>query len=137
MENRHGLVVDLMLTQATGMAEREAARDLLARRGRQRYSERRQAYDDGLRGRLPRSTSAAGSQPPRGSRIDRRTTRRRYAIASLRKRVEEVFGWMKTVGGGRKLRYIGVARNQLWATLAVTAYNLVRMVHIERAHSAA
>ena len=45
----------------------------------------------------------------------------------IRKRVEEIFGWLKTVGGGRKLRYIGTQRNQLWAELAVTAFNLVRM----------
>ena len=43
------------------------------------------------------------------------------------KRVEEVFGWLKTVGGGRKLRYCGVARNGLWAEMALAAYNLVRM----------
>ena len=41
--------------------------------------------------------------------------------------IEEIFGWTKTVGGGRKLRYLGIARNQLWAELTVTAYNLVRM----------
>jgi len=41
--------------------------------------------------------------------------------------VEEIFGWIKTVGGGRKLRYRGVARNQLWAALTVAAYNLVRI----------
>jgi hypothetical protein len=41
--------------------------------------------------------------------------------------VEEIFGWVKTVGGGRKLRYVGVARNQLWADLTAAAYNLVRM----------
>ena len=45
----------------------------------------------------------------------------------MRKRGEEIFGWMKTVGGGRKLRYLGVARNQMWAELVATAYNLVRM----------
>jgi DDE family transposase len=41
--------------------------------------------------------------------------------------VEEIFGWLKTVGGGRKLRYVGVRRNQLWAEFAVTAFNLVRI----------
>jgi hypothetical protein len=46
--------------------------------------------------------------------------------------VEEIFGWVKTIGGGRKLRYIGVKPNQLWAGLTATAYNLVRMVRIER-----
>ena len=44
--------------------------------------------------------------------------------------VEEVFGWLKTVGGGRKLRYCGVARNGLWAEMALAAYNLVRMAKL-------
>jgi hypothetical protein len=48
----------------------------------------------------------------------------------VRKRVEEIFGWVKTVGGGRKLRYIGVERNQLWAELTAAAYNLVRMSNL-------
>ena len=51
----------------------------------------------------------------------------------VRKRVEEIFGWVKTVGGGRKVRYIGVARNQLWAELTAAAYNLVRMVKLASA----
>jgi len=55
----------------------------------------------------------------------------------LRKRVEEIFGWVKTIGGGRKLRYIGLEPNQLWAGLTATAYNLVRMVRIERQQAVA
>jgi hypothetical protein len=55
----------------------------------------------------------------------------------LRKRVEEIFGWAKTVGGGDKLRYIGVARNQLWAEVTAAGYNLVRMMRIERKQASA
>ncbi len=68
----------------------------------------------------------------RASAIDGRTTRHPgYAISQrVRKRVEEIFGWTKTVGGGRKLGYIGVARNQMWADLTVAAYNLVRMAKL-------
>jgi hypothetical protein len=44
--------------------------------------------------------------------------------------VEEIFGWMKTVGGGRKLRYLGVERNRLWLEFTATAYNLVRMAKL-------
>ena len=44
-----------------------------------------------------------------------------------RKRVEEIFGWTKTVGGSRKLRYKGVERNRLWVEMTMAAYNLVRM----------
>jgi hypothetical protein len=44
--------------------------------------------------------------------------------------VEEIFGWWKTVAGGRKLRYIGIQRNQLWAELTSAAYNLARMANL-------
>jgi transposase len=145
MENRNGLVVDLTLTQATGTAEREAARELLERRGNRKRATvgADKAYDTtdfvvGCRA-LNVTPQVAQNTTNRRSRINRRTTRHPgYALAQrIRKRVEEIFGWMKTVGGGRKLRYIGVARNQAWATIAGAAYNLVRMAHIERAQPAA
>ena len=69
----------------------------------------------------------------RRSAIDGRTTRHPgYAVSQrLRKRVEEVFGWEKTVGGLRKLRYLGRARNALCVTLTAAAYNLLRMAKLE------
>src|SRR3990172_460272 len=145
MENRNGLVVDLLLTQATGRAEREAALRLLdRRRGRRRITVGAdKAYDTNdflARCRALNVTpQVAQHTTRRRSRIDRRTTRHPgYAVAQrIRKRVEEIFGWVKTVGGGRKLRYLGVARNEAWATIAGAAYNLVRMAHIERAQAAA
>ena len=48
----------------------------------------------------------------------------------VRKRVEEVFGWIKTVAGGRKLRYRGVDPNRMWAELTVAGYNLVRLAKL-------
>ena len=68
----------------------------------------------------------------RHSAIDGRTTRHGgYRLSQrVRKRVEEVFGWVKTVGGGRKLRYRGVRRNQMWAELTVAGYNLVRLAKL-------
>ena len=68
----------------------------------------------------------------RHSAIDGRTTRHGgYRLSQrVRKRVEEVFGWVKTVGGGRKLRYLGVGRNQMWAELTVAGYNLVRLARL-------
>ena len=65
----------------------------------------------------------------RSSAIDARTVGQPgYGVSQrIRKRVEEIFGWLKTIGGGRKLRYIGTRRSQLWAELAVTAFNLVRI----------
>ena len=66
------------------------------------------------------------------SALDERTIRHAgYQVSQrIRKRVEEIFGWMKTVGGGRKLRYTGVARNRLWAEFTAAAYNLVRMARL-------
>ena len=68
----------------------------------------------------------------RHSALDRRTSRHAgvRGESAGAKRVEEVFGWLKTVGGGRKLRYCGVARNGLWAEMALAAYNLVRMAKL-------
>ena len=54
----------------------------------------------------------------------------------IRKRVEEIFGWDKTVAGGRKLRYKGVERNGLWWELTAAAYNLLRMAKIALAQDA-
>ena len=69
----------------------------------------------------------------RRSAIDGRTTRHPGYGRSLRQRklVEEVFGWLKTVGGGRKLRYIGQRRNRAWLELTAAAYNLVRLSRLE------
>ena len=50
-----------------------------------------------------------------------------------RKRIEEVFGWVKTVGGGRKLRYRGIARNRLWAEMTIAGYNLVHLAKLTAA----
>lgn len=145
MENRNGLIVDLTLTEATGSAEREAALRLLGRRrGRRRITVGAdKAYDTsdfvgGCRA-LNVTPQVAQHTTRRRSRIDKRTTRHPgYALAQrLRKRVEEIFGWAKTVANGRKLRYIGVTRNEAWATITGAAYNLVRMAHIERAASTA
>lgn len=140
MENRSGLIVDLLVTQANGTAERDAALVLLDRRSGPRrritlgadkgYDTR--AFVEELRQRqvTPHVTQNTSR---RRSAIDRRTTQRPgYAHSQrIRKRVEECFGWMKTTGGGRKLRYIGKAKNQLWATFNAVAFNLVRMANLE------
>jgi transposase len=143
MENRHGLVVDVSLTQATGYAERETALRQLGRRRRERPGGKRwtvagdKGYDtrDFVHGcrRLKVTPHLAQNTSGRSSAIDGRTTRHSgYVISQrVRKRVEEIFGWTKTVGGGRKLRYIGQARNEMWAVLTATAFNLVRMANLE------
>lgn len=140
MENRNGLVVDMLVTQATGTAEREAALQLLDRRpfGRHRITlGADKGYD--TRGFVEacreREVTPHVAQHTNGRRsaIDGRTTSHPGYAQSIRvrKRVEEVFGWVKTVAGGRKLRYIGLARNQMWASFTAAAYNLVRMASIE------
>lgn len=141
MENRNGLVVDWDVTQATGRSEREAALVMLDRhpgRKRRRTLGGDKAYDTRefvaeLRQRKV-TPHVAQNQSGRRSAIDGRTTSHSgYRVSQrVRKRVEEIFGWVKTVGGGRKLRYIGVDRNRLWAGITAAGYNLVRMVKIER-----
>lgn len=140
MENRSGLIVDILVTLASGTAERDAALVMLDRRqaprkrvtlgGDKGYDTR--AFVEELRQRevTPHVTQNTSN---RRSAIDRRTTRHAgYALSQrVRKRVEECFGWIKTTGGGRKLRYVGRAKNQLWATLTAVMFNLVRMVNIE------
>ncbi len=141
MENRNGLVVDIDLTQATGRAEREAAVRMLDRLPRQKrritlggdkgYDTREFVAELRQRKVTPH---VAQNQNGRRSAIDGRVTSHGgYRVSQkLRKRVEEIFGWAKTVGGGDKLRYIGVARNRLWAELTAAGYNLVRIAKIER-----
>ena len=138
MENRNGLAVGVLVTEATGRAERQAGVDLLSRlRGAGRITLGGDKNYD-TRGFVAKcremrvTPQVAQNTKGRASAIDGRTTRHPgYAISQrVRKRVEEIFGWTKTVGGGRKLRYIGVARNQLWADLTVAAYNLVRMAKL-------
>lgn len=139
MENRNGLVVDLRLTEANGTAERTAALDmLLARPGKQRKTVGADKNYDTKE--FVKRCRAANITPhvarkKKYSAIDERTTTfPSYGISQrVRKRVEEIFGWTKTVGGGRKLRYQGLEKNRLWFTLTTTAYNLVRLVRLTSA----
>jgi IS5 family transposase len=137
MENRNGLCVDVSIAQADGRAERTEALQMLGRlqdRGfRPRTLGADKGYDTtnfvGIVRDAGVSPHVAQNTTKRRSRIDGRTTRHAgYALSQrCRKRVEEIFGWMKTIGGMRKTRYRGVERNRLWAYLVATAYNLVRL----------
>lgn len=140
MENRHGLILDVHVSQATGTAERDAALVMLDRRrtaGKRATLGADKGYDTRafVRALREREVTPHVTQNTSGRRsaIDGRTTRHAgYAVSQrIRKRVEECFGWIKTTGNGRKLRYIGLAKNQLWATFTAAAYNLVRMANIE------
>ena len=139
MENRSGLLLDILVTEATGRAERESAITLLERR---RGVHRRatvgadKAYDtqDFVKQcrALDVTPHVAQNTTDRRSAIDGRVTRHEGYVVSQRKRkrIEEGFGWMKTVGAARKLRYIGIARNQFWMTMEAIAYNLIRMANL-------
>jgi transposase len=142
MENRTGLIVDIELTQATGKAEREAALRMLDRLPRKKHRRVTLGADRGydtqefVRELRQRKVTPHVSQNRSGRRsaIDGRTTSHAgYKVSQrIRKRVEEIFGWTKTVARGDKLRYIGLARNRLWAEFTAISYNLVRMASIQR-----
>lgn len=142
MENRNGLIVDIELTQATGRAEREAAIRMLDRLPREQHRRITLGADKGYDTQdfvselRKRKVTPHVSQNQRGRRsaIDGRTTSHGgYKVSQrIRKRVEEIFGWAKTIGGGDKLRYVGLRRNTLWTELTAASYNLVRMIRIER-----
>ena len=140
MENRNGLIADMCLTHAHGRAEVEAAYMMLERNDptrRRRTVAADKGYDtrdfvDGCRriGVTPhvaRNTGRSG-----GSAIDRRTSRHEgYRISQrFRKRIEEIFGWEKTVANLRKTRFRGKQRIEMAALFVGAAYNLLRMAKL-------
>jgi transposase len=133
MENRSGLVVDSRLTHATGTAERDAALEMIEDvPGTQQITlGADRGYDVASFVKDLRQLRATPhvAQKTKGTAIDKRTTRHAGYQTSLkiRKRVEEIFGWMKTTGILRKTRHRGLERVECDFTMAVTAYNLVRM----------
>jgi transposase len=133
MENRNGLVADVQVLPATGTAEREAAlmmvgtiegTDAVTVGADKGYDTREFVAECRQMNATPHV-----AQKARHSAIDGRTTRHAgYAISQVRrKRIEEIFGWMKTVGGMRKLRHRGLQLVSWMFTFATAAYNLVRM----------
>ncbi len=141
MEHRNGLVVHATVTPATGMAERDAAIALI-----DAQASTRRITLGGDRNYDPAAFVAALRESHvtphvaqhttrRRSAIDGRTTRHPgYAVSQLkRKRVEEVFGWMKTVGLLRKVKLRGVPRVGWLVTFAAAVYNLVRMRNLVEA----
>jgi transposase len=132
MENRNGLAVGGCVTQATGRAEVEAALALVEEiEGWERVTlGADKGYDHKefvLQLREHQVTPHIARKPT--SIIDARTTRHPgYAVSQRkRKRVEEIYGWLKTVAGLRKTRHRGIARVGWIFTFALAAYNLVRM----------
>jgi transposase len=136
MENRSGLLVDTCLTRADGHAERVAALAMIEPHGER---PRRvtlggdKNYDvedfvNELRS-MHVTPHVAQNTSNRSSAIDARTTRHAgYGVSQrIRKRIEEAFGWVKTVAGQEKTRFRGLARVGFAFTFAATAYNLVRL----------
>ncbi len=142
IENRTALIVDAELTQATGYAERDCATEMLARlpkTKRRRTVAADKNYDTkdfvaDVR-ELGFTPHVAQNTTNRRSAIDGRTTRHAgHAVSQrIRKRVEEPFGWIKTVGAGRKLRYIGQERNRAWFKIEAATYNLIRICTLDTA----
>jgi len=139
-ENRHGLVLAVELTAASGTAEREVALLMLDRStagaatlgADKGYDTRDFVAQLRSRGVTPH---VAQNDTRRRSAVDGRTTRHVGYAQSLRRRklVEQVYGWVKTVGGGRKLHFVGLERNRHWLELTAAAYNLVRLAKLELA----
>jgi transposase len=135
MENRNGLLVRTMVTQADGTAERDAALLMVSKiprnqtvtlGGDKNYDTR--DFVDTLRG-MKITPHVAQNNTNRSSAIDGRTTRHPgYEISQRkRKRVEQSFGWMKMIGLLRKVKLRGIQKVSWWFTFVGAAYNLIRL----------
>lgn len=140
MENRNGLVMDFQVTPATGTAERDMVPVLIDQAKERHFHPKTLGADRGydtsdcVRSMRQRRVTphVAQNQSRRRSAIDGRTTcKPGYKVSlRLRKRVEEIFGWMKVVGGFRRTRYRGLEKTGLAGYFVATAYNLVRIARL-------
>lgn len=137
MENRNSLIVDARLTEANGTAERATALDMIkdnVGRGGTVGGDKNFDTADFVAGcrKLGCTPHVSQNASNRRSAIDGRTTRHPgYRISTIkRKRIEEPFGWMKTVGGLRKTRHRGRGLVEWFFVLAAAAYNLIRIPKI-------
>jgi IS5 family transposase len=136
VENRHGLLVELRVSEANGRCERQAALQMLKRkRTRQITVGADKGYDcaDFVQGcRQANITPHVAQCTHRRSAIDARTVRHDgYAVSQrIRMRIEQVFGWIKSIGGLRRTRFKGRQGTQLAAHLIGAAYNLLRMAKL-------
>jgi transposase len=139
MENRHGLVAAELLTHATGRAEREAALVLVDRKPGCATLGADKGYDAasfiealaarGISPHIARDVHARHTGTRRRSAVPERLTQTDgYGKSQrIRKRIEEVFGWIKQSAGLRQTRHRGIARVSATFSIAVTAYNLIRL----------
>lgn len=137
MDDRHGLIAEERVTTADGTAEVDAAIQMIDDWGGTRritvgadkgYD--RAGFVDGLR---ERNVFPHVTRKRKGSAIDGRTTRCVGYDMSIhvRRRIESIFGWMKTVGGMRKTRFRGLERVGLHFSIAATAYNILRIARLD------
>jgi transposase len=143
MENRNGLCVDLRVAPATGYAERDEALEMLRRLRRRGYEPKTLGGDKGYcLGDFPQKVLDLGIKPhlavpdnaPADSPARRFIHSEGYKVSQvIRKRVEEIFGWGKSVAGLRRTKLKG--RRKTWdgGYLIVAAYNLTRMIRLLRA----
>ena len=142
MENRNALIVDAELTTADGHAERATATEMLGRlpkTKRRRTVGADKGYDTAAFVADVRELGFTPHVAPhnngRRSAIDGRTTRHQgHRISQrIRPRIEEPFGWMKTIAGGHKLRYIGKDKNRAWFKMTAAIYNILRVTALDAA----
>jgi transposase len=132
MENRSGMIVDVEVTEVTGNAEQEAALLMLQRNAKPGSTVGAdKAYDreDFVTGCRKLKVTPHVAQKVSGSAIDKRTTRHEgYKLSQkIRKRIEEGFGWAKTVGGMRKTKLIGREKVSAQLLLGFSVFNLIRI----------
>ena len=132
MENRNGLIMDVMTTHATGTAEREAtlmmAERTITKAGATLGADK--GYDTAdFVDKVRKQKITPHVAQKKDSAIDARTTRHKGYAQSIKKRkiVEESFGWAKTVGGLRKARFVGLAKVKTQTLFTFAAYNLTRI----------
>jgi transposase len=137
IENRNGLLVNFQIAEASGFAERRCALEMIdaGLHGKRRIT---LGGDKGFDTREFVAACRERNVTPhvaqnitwkRDSQVDARTTRHEGYVVSqrFRKRIEEVFGWMKTVGNFRKTRFVGFGPNRIAAYMVAAAYNLLRI----------
>jgi transposase len=135
MENRNGLVAEVRVTEANGTCERTAALEMMRGRGGSGVT---LGADAGYTtGPFVKECIAAQIEPHVADRDHFMASRKYpggYPISqTVRKRIEQIFGWAKTCGGVRKLKTIGLPKAQFHFTLVAAAYNLLRITKLREA----
>ena len=142
VENRNGLIVDVEVFQAKGIAERDAALIMMEKlpgtksltvggdKGFDTFGFVKECRNLRVTPHVAQNLGRRG-----GSAIDARTTRHSgYGLSQKkRKRIEECFGWLKTIALMRRVRHRGVGKVNWMFTIACAAYNLVRMRNLAAA----